>query len=160
MIGADTTFLVQLEIVESPAHSAAHRILQEEIIQAGIPIALAAETLAEFIHIVTDARRFQKPLKMEDAMRKARHWWNAAEVHRITPNESSVILFFDWMEKHQLGRKRILDTKLAAAFWTAGVRRICTSNPSDFALFGFEIIEPEPQLSEQPENSEHPPKIP
>jgi predicted nucleic acid-binding protein len=142
MIGVDTTFLVQLEILESPSHASAHRILQDEFIVPRVPIPLSAETLAEFIHIVTDSKRFQKPLTIEEAMAKARHWWNAVEVHRILPTESSVILFFDWMEKHHLGRKRILDTKLAAALWSSGVRRICTSNPSDFALFGFELIVP------------------
>jgi hypothetical protein len=30
MIGADTTFLVQLELVELPAHKAAHALLQRQ----------------------------------------------------------------------------------------------------------------------------------
>jgi hypothetical protein len=47
------------------------------------------------------------------------------------------------MNRHQLGRKRILDTHLAAVLWTAGVRRIFTSNKADFTIFGgFEIITP------------------
>ena len=70
MIGVDTTFLVQLELVELPAHKAAHELLQ----------------------------------------------------------------------RHQLGRKRILDTQLAAILWTAGVRQVFTANPADFKIFGFQLL--------------------
>ena len=52
-------------------------------------------------------------------------------------------LFFDWMLRYQLGRKRILDTMLAATLHTAGVRRFFTSNPDDFRVFGvFELLVP------------------
>ncbi len=42
---------------------------------------------------------------------------------------------------HQLGRKRLLDTMLAASFRSAGVKRIVTNNERDFmVLGGFEIV--------------------
>jgi hypothetical protein len=107
-----------------------------------VPLALAPQTLAEFIHIVTDAKRFQNPLSIAEAVIKARFWWNAAEVQHVFPNDAAEILFLDWMETHHLGRKRILDTKLAATLWSASTREIITSNPHDFALFGFTVIDP------------------
>ena len=82
MIGVDTTFLVQLELVELPAHKTAHELLQREILQPQVPLALAPQVLAEFIHIVTDPRRFQKPLTADEAVAKAHFWWNAAEVQQ------------------------------------------------------------------------------
>ena len=36
MIGADTTFLVQLELVEMPAHQSAHQLLQRESLKSGM----------------------------------------------------------------------------------------------------------------------------
>ena len=72
MIGVDTTFLVQLEIAELPAHQAAHRVLQREILAPQIPLALAPQVLAEFVHVVTDPRRSQKPLSADEALAKAR----------------------------------------------------------------------------------------
>jgi predicted nucleic acid-binding protein len=137
MIGADTTFLVQLEISELPANPAAQRLLQQEILAPSVQLALAPQVLAEFIHVVTDSRRFQRPLSMPEAIAKARYWWNAQEVCHVFPSSLSVQLALDWLGQHQLGRKRILDTQLAAVLWNAGVRRILTSNPSDFTLFGF-----------------------
>lgn len=47
------------------------------------------------------------------------------------------------MKKFDLGRKRILDTHLAAILYTNGVRRLLTSNPSDFTVFGaLETVTP------------------
>jgi len=142
MIGADTTFLVQLELIELPAHKAAHELLQREILQPQVPLALAPQVLAEFIHVVTDPRRFQKPLTPDEAVAKARFWWNAAEVQPVFPTHDSTVLFLDWMQRHQLGRKRILDTQLAASLWAAGARQILTSNPADFQIFGFQLLTP------------------
>lgn len=142
MIGADTTFLVQLELIELPAHKAAHELLQREILQPQVPLAVAPQVLAEFIHVVTDPRRFQKPLTADEAVAKARFWWNAAEVQHVFPSNDSTGLFLDWMQRHQLGRKRILDTQLAASLWTAGVRQIITANPADFQIFGFQLLTP------------------
>lgn len=52
-------------------------------------------------------------------------------------------LYFEWMTRHQLGRKRILDTILAATLHVADVRRLFTLNPADFRVFGvFELLVP------------------
>jgi hypothetical protein len=44
MIGVDTTFLVQLELVELPAHKAADAFLQRQILQQQVPLALVVPT--------------------------------------------------------------------------------------------------------------------
>ncbi len=47
----------------------------------------------------------------------------------------------NWMRLYKLGRKRILDTHLAAILQSNGVRRLLTSNLADFALFdALEVI--------------------
>jgi predicted nucleic acid-binding protein len=108
-----------------------------------VRLAVAPQVLSEFIHVVTDQRRFQKPLTMQEAIAKSRFWWNAREVQRVYPTEQSTELFHDWLSKHSLGRKRLLDTQLAATLWTAGVKRIVSSNAKDFAVFGvFDVISP------------------
>lgn len=142
MIGADTTFLVQLELIEVSAHRAAHELLRREILQPRIFLALAPQVLAEFIHIVTDPKRFQKPLTMDEAIVKARFWWNSAEVRHVYPTDDSERLALDWIQQYQLGRKSILDTQLAATLWSAGIQRIVTSNTTDFSRLGFETLAP------------------
>jgi len=48
MIGVDTTFLIQLEVVELPLHTAAHAVLKREVLDAGVELALAPQILSDF----------------------------------------------------------------------------------------------------------------
>jgi predicted nucleic acid-binding protein len=140
MLGVDTTVLVHLEIKEAAEHAAAHEWLRREILDRDETIALAPQVLVEFVHVVTDPKRFQAPLTIEQAVAKARFWWKAAEVRHVYPTAESTALFLDWMSQHELGRKRLLDTFLAATFRTAGIQRVATSNWRDFSVFGgFEM---------------------
>jgi hypothetical protein len=54
--------------------------------------------------------------------------------------EAAVNHFCEWPFRRRLGRKRLLDTMLAATYYTSGITRIDTLNPADFAAFGcFEM---------------------
>jgi hypothetical protein len=117
--------------------------LEQEILAPGIEAAIAPQVIAEFLHIATDAKRFREPLTMERAIERARFWWNAREIVRIYPTAESLILSLDWMARYRLGRKRVLDTQLAAAYVIAGIERIITSNARDFAMYpGLTAVTP------------------
>mgnify|MGYP000953474098 CR=1 FL=1 len=138
--GIDTDFMVAAEIRDHPFHRAAGALL-ESLLAAGHDLALAPQTVAEFIHVVTDPKRMPQPLGMGDAVARAEQWWRAAEVVRVFPADPAVEDFLGWLRRHQLGRKRLLDTLLAATFRGAGVKRIITNNERDFRLLGeFEIV--------------------
>ena len=142
MIGLDTTFLVQAEIQETDGHGAALTVLRREITGRARSAALAPQVLSEFVHVATDRRRFERPLSVAQALAKARFWWNATEVERVHPDDQVVGQFLAWMQEHDLGRKRLLDTLLAATYHRGGVTRIATSNARDYRVFGvFELIE-------------------
>ena len=142
MIGLDTTFLVQVEIQEADGHGAALEFLRREIVGRDREVGLALQVLSEFIHVVTDGRRFERPLSVAQALARADFWWNATEVERIVPDEQVVRQFLAWMREHGLGRKRLLDTLLAATYYRRGVTRIVSSNARDYRVFGvFELIE-------------------
>ena len=132
--GADTSFLVAVEIVEHAHHADALRVLGE-LLARGDRVAIAPQVLAEFVHVVTDARRFQQPFSMGTALDKSERWWNAAETEQVLPTDLVVARFHDWMRGHQLGRKRVLDTLLAATYRAAGVTSLLTLNTDDFAVF-------------------------
>lgn len=142
MTGLDTTFLVQVEVQEADAHGAALDVLRREVAGRRREAALAPQVLSEFVHVVTDPRRFERPLSMAQALAKANFWWGSAEVERVFPDEQAVGKFLAWMQEHGLGRRRLLDTLLAATYHRAGVTRIVTSNARDYRVFGvFELIE-------------------
>ena len=140
--GFDTSFLVAAEVAEHAEHPAARARLQA-LRQAGDTFALAPQVLAEFVHVVTDAKRFSQPLAMNEALDRAEIWWNAPEIEQVTPDAEAMRLFLDWMRAHQLGRKRVLDTMLATTFRSAGISSVLTTNAHDFATFrGFTLVTP------------------
>ena len=141
MIGIDTTFLIQLEIRESESHAAALEVLRDRILGRDREAALAPQVLTEFVHVATDPRRFKRPLSVDLAIGKAGFWWNAREVARVSPDEESVAQFLAWMRGHGLGRKRLLDTLLAATYYGRGITTIATSNARDYRKFGvFDLL--------------------
>src|SRR5438876_5125608 len=140
--GLDTGFLVAAEVLEHADHLAARDKLAR-LLAASDRIAIAPQVLAEFIHIVTDPRRFVRPLDMTASLRIAEQWWTAREVERVFPDHAATRQFLAWLQQFSLGRKRLLDTLLAAIYKEAGIYSVLTTSPADFAVFGvFTCITP------------------
>lgn len=140
--GVDTTFLIELEIPTLPTYRAA-RALLDKLVSDDAVFAVAPQVLMEFIHIVTDSKRFDVPLPMEKALARARYWWQAKEVFQVIPSANVPLLTFEWLIKFSLGRKRILDTQLAATYHSAGISTLISSNERDFRVYDcFKIIVP------------------
>jgi predicted nucleic acid-binding protein len=133
--GLDTSFLLAVEIVEHAHHADALRLLTELLAQ-GDRMAIAPQVLAEFVHVVTDERRFQQPFPMETALNKSEHWWNAAEADQVLPTDVAIALFHTWM----------LDTLLAATYRAADVTSLLTLNATDFTVFDELACVPIPAL--------------
>lgn len=141
MIGLDTSFLVALAIREHPSHRRCLQVFEEEILGQDAAMVLAPQVLAEFAHVVTDPRRFERPLPMVEALELCELWWNAPECRPAAVDAEAGALFLTWMHTFRLGRKRLLDTLLAATYHRAGVTRLATGDWRDFETFGvFEIV--------------------
>lgn len=141
-IGLDTTALIAFELLESPGHARVRSAMDAASRDGSASFALTPQVLLEFVHVVTDERRFESPLSMQEALRKADEWWNCSDVIHCHTDDQSTRLFFEWMLAHRLGRKRILDTQLAAIYHSHGIQRLATANPADFHIFGTFQFEP------------------
>jgi predicted nucleic acid-binding protein len=133
---ADTDFLVAVEVREHVFHPLADNLLSR-LLDEGHLLGISPQSLAEFIHVVTDPRRISQPLSMADAIGRAESWWQATEVVRLLPDSRSTLLWVDLLRKHRLGRKRLLDTMLAAVCRSNGVGKIISNNEQDFRVFEF-----------------------
>ena len=138
MIGIDTSFLVDFEHVRHESHDLARRVAaryQDEL------LAVAPQVIAEFTHVATDPRRFEEPLELEDALSRAAAWWAGTETVIVHPGHSTLELFHRWMLEYKLGRKRVLDTLLAATYCEAGISVIASMDDRGFALFpGIHVL--------------------
>ena len=145
--GLDTSFLVAVEVTCHPEHTAA-RAAAEGLRRAGDRFVVTPQVVAEFLHVVTDPKRFSAPLTMEQALERAKQWWDAKDVDRVVPTEGTVTWFLTAMAIHRLGRKRVLDALLAGTLHTAGISSVLTLNPADFTVF--------PEFSCVPLGADHP----
>ena len=142
MTGLDCNVLVQLALADHPANAATVAAVQAETQRAG-SLVLPPLVVTEFLHVVTDDRRFVPPLTMIEALDWIEEFLANPSVSLLQPTQESLRQTLRWMREFNLGRKRILDTHLAAVLHTAGARRLLTSNPGDFAVFGvLETITP------------------
>ncbi|HEX3718897.1 MAG TPA: PIN domain-containing protein [Verrucomicrobiae bacterium] len=134
MIGLDCNILVQLAFADHPANAKTLSIVQTETAQ-GTKLVFPSLILDEFLHVATDARRFAPPLTMTEALDWVENFLKNPMVSLLEPTKASTDQTLLWMRQFNLGRKRILDTHLAAVLHTAGVLLLMTSNPADFAIF-------------------------
>ena len=140
MIGVDTSFLVALSVREHPSHAKATGLFEREMKGGHGTMALAAQVLAESCHVMTDPRRFERPLEMSEALELCEQWWNAQECRTVPVEAEAGALFLNWVIEFRLGRKRLLDTLLAATYYSHGVARLASTDWRDFETYGvFEL---------------------
>lgn len=143
ILALDTDVLVHWTMQGAPRHAAVTRLLKRHLRQRGHTIALTPQTLHELIHVSTDPRRFEQPMSMKEALERARALWDAEEVVRILPAPTVLHRTLELLTRFHLGRKRILDTVLAATLEAADVHHLATLNADDFAVFPFlEVVTP------------------
>ena len=142
MIGIDTTFLIDLEIADSPRHQAALKLFNKWLGEKHSVLAIYNQTFLEFQHVITDSKRFNSPLTMEEAIERSWFWIDQERIKIIYPTESSLKRALLWCNMYKLGRKRIQDTNMAAAFAEAGVSELWTANPADFEILEtFDLVD-------------------
>lgn len=142
MIGIDTTFLIDLEIIDSPRHKGALKLFKKWQKEKHSVLAIFNQSFLEFQHVITDSRRFFSPLSMEQAVERTWFWLDQERTKIIYPSENSLKRALLWTNMFKLGRKRIQDTHIAAAFAEADVTELWTANPSDFEIFeSFDLID-------------------
>lgn len=141
MIGLDTSYMVALTIREHPFHHKAMQLFDDEIRNRDAGMAVTPQVLAEYAHVITDSRRFDHPIQMDEAIELCEQWWHSRECYQVFASSEATAIFMGWMREHRLGRKQLLDTLLAASYYCSGVTRIATTNWRDFKRYGvFEII--------------------
>ncbi len=142
MIGIDTCFLIDLYWQDSPRNKNARALYLQLAKDDSCKLAIYYNCFNEFLHVITDSRRFANPFSIKEALDVIDFWCDLENVTVLYPNDSSFKRTLAWMSLHNLGRNRINDTQLAASYVTQGISKIITANPKDFELFEcFEVVE-------------------
>jgi predicted nucleic acid-binding protein len=140
-LALDTNVLIPWLVRSAPGHAQARGFVQAALSRDGGRVAIAPQVCWEFLHVVTDERRFERPCSIDEATALIRAVWNARETERLSAGAEVLPRVLELIREHRLGRKRILDTALAATLEAAGVRRLATYNVKDYACFPFLDLE-------------------
>jgi predicted nucleic acid-binding protein len=133
--GVDTNVLIYAHIPELPQHKVVGSYLLNQLAQDDVTLFVTPGILHEFVHVITDSRRFEPPVAMKDALAAARSYLNRTNVECLSTDQPSLVSAFELMERHRLGRKRIADALFAASLLNQGVRELITCNMDDFRIF-------------------------
>ena len=131
----DTNVLVYAHIASLPEHPAAKRHIEEFLAQPDSSLVVVPLVLHEFVHVVTDGRRFEEPVSIAEAIAVARLYLNRSNVQCVEIGAESVGRALALIEAYQLGRKRIADALLAATLLEHGVVELITNNEAHFRVF-------------------------
>lgn len=141
MILLDTNILIHAAGLKSPWHAKA-RDLRDRFAAGEIEGCIAAQVLAEFYAIVTDARRFQPPLAPAQGGRELRRYLSS-RLWLILPKETTVSRMLDLLGSRPVKGGAIFDLFLVATMLDNGVRTIYTENIRDSeGIEGIEAINP------------------
>jgi len=61
------------------------------LLARGDRVAITPQVLTEFVHVVTDERRFAQPFPMGIALDKSERWWNATETEQVQSGEVAIV---------------------------------------------------------------------
>ena len=141
--GLDTNVLVYAHMAALPEHGVVREFLAGQLARRDVTLFVTPSVLHEFVHVVTDARRFEPPVGMGEALALARLYLGRANVECVATDAEALAEAFNLVDRHRLGRKRLADTLLAATLLRHGVRHVVTCNRSDFEVFpGLQVIDP------------------
>lgn len=143
MLAIDTDVLVAWAMTGAPHHIDVRILIEGELATRGGRIVLVQRTIEEFLHVTTDPRRFECPLTMKAAIAFAEAVLRTRDISYVVPSAAVIGRTMHLMTSLGLGRKRILDTALAASLEAAKVSRLATFNGKDFAAFDFiDVVDP------------------
>lgn len=145
--GLDTNVLVLAHLPAMAGHRNVNRFLATLARRERTRLAVTPLVLHELTHVITDARRFDPPVAMSEAVALARSYLGRSNVDCLDVTEGAVALALDLLDRHHLGRKRIADALLAATYRVNGVVTLLTCNTDDFSVFAPEIRVVDPRTS-------------
>lgn len=142
-LGVDTNVLVYAHVAALPEHVGVKAFLARQLDRRDVTLVVTPAVLDEFVHVVTDPRRFAPPVGVAEALALARLWLGRANVDCLATDADALADALALVERHGLGRRRLADTLFVATLLRHGVRQLATCNPADFAVFSsLQLVDP------------------
>ena len=116
--------------------------LMEQAMDGRVEAALAHQNLLEYLAVVTDPKRVEYPLPLEETLVNIDVY--TASLIVVFPKSTTVALLKELLKVKSVTKTKIFDLYLAATALDNGIARICTWNISDFERIPkIEVVTPE-----------------
>ncbi len=132
MIVVDVNLLLYAHIDAYPKHEQA-RAWWEGTINGDATVGLADPAMFAFVRLSTNARMFESPMAVSDALATVRRWLDHPTVERLTPGRRHLDIAFGLLEDAGTAGNLTTDAQLAA--YAIDLDGEVHSNDSDFGRF-------------------------
>ena len=138
----DTNILVHAYNKSSPNQKKASEILRQAI-KGEINAYLTSQILYEFFAVVTDSRRVECPMDLDEAADLCLDLWECREIEKINVSQLTPNEVFKLAKKQKLTKSRIFDCVIAITAKENKIDVIYTENISDFLNYDFvKVVNP------------------
>jgi predicted nucleic acid-binding protein len=132
----DTNILVHAYNKASPHQKKASSIIRKAV-QGEIEAYLAPQILYEFFAIVTNPRRVEQPMPLDEASDLCMDLWECREIEKVNPTHLAPKEVFKLAKELNLSKGRVFDCVLAITAKENKLEAIYTENVDDFKNYGF-----------------------
>jgi predicted nucleic acid-binding protein len=126
----DTYVLVYALNLDSKFNVKSYDILNDAL-NGKTTAALADKSLFEFFAIITDSKRIEKPVSIDEA-------WDIikiilkSKIEILYTSANSITITFELAKKYNVSRQKVFDLVLVGIMLDNGIKQICTHNKKDF----------------------------
>jgi len=132
----DTNILVHAHNRASPHQAKAGELLKKAL-QGEIEAYISPQVIYELFAVITDFRRVEHPIPVEEATEICIDLWECREIEKVNPTPMAPIEVFQLAEELKLKGGAIFDCVLAVTAKENGVEAIHTENTEDFRDYSF-----------------------
>jgi toxin-antitoxin system PIN domain toxin len=142
MVLLDTNVLVYALDKESPHHLSSRRVV-DRAAKGDQSYCISSQTLAEFLSVVTNARRVKSPRSVSEALDALETFLAMPGITLLSVTPEVTTRWLAMVRHAPVSGPHVFDVQLAATALEAGVSRVCTYNAADFQrIDGIEVIVP------------------
>jgi len=130
-VGIDTNILVYFLNEESVYHTRAKTFI-DKLQKGEIQGMISWQNLSELYAIVTDPKRFPKPMTANQVVEATQQFLESGNINVIFPIVNIKEIFFSLVLKIKPKAQAVHDISLAATLLSNGVKTLVTENTGDF----------------------------
>ncbi|MCL0057703.1 PIN domain-containing protein [Dehalococcoidales bacterium] len=100
-----------------------------------IRICISPQVAGELYATITNPRKVSHHLSPDEAVEIVRSIWEAENIQKLYPKESTLKLTLDLVKRYQLRALDFFDAQIVATMLENGLTTLYTVNEDDFAIF-------------------------